>query len=72
MNSETKTEMVNPLPETEEKALLKGDAMHMKAWATIQGLKKEREKLLNMWVESIELASGNLAPIPQSQDSDNT
>ena len=53
MNSEIKTEIINPLTDKETQGLLRGDAMHQKAWASIQKLNKEKDALLQLIMDGI-------------------
>jgi hypothetical protein len=58
MNSEIKTEIVNSLTEKETQSLLKGDAMHQKAWVSIQKLNKEKDELLQLVMDRIQEDAG--------------
>jgi hypothetical protein len=58
MNSEIKTEIINPLTEKETRGLLKGDAMHQKAWASIQKLNKDKDALLQLVMDRIQSDAG--------------
>ena len=58
MNSEIKTEIINPLTEKETRGLLKGDAMHQKAGASIQKLNKDKDALLQLVMDRIQSDAG--------------
>jgi len=63
---------IDPLTEKEEQALLRGDAMHMKAWVTIQALKNKNKDILLKWVDSIQQAFDTPSEALQCQEEDNT
>ena len=58
MNSEIKTEIINPLTDKETQGLLRGDAMHQKAWASIQKLNKDKDALLHLVMDRIQSDAG--------------
>ena len=58
MNSEIKTEIINPLTDKETQGLLRGDAMHQKAWVSIQKLNKEKDELLQLVMDRIQEDAG--------------